>query len=58
MHQGFYHSENDLENVTEEMNSYVLDGFKTVKMKVGKDPKYDVQRVKAVREVIGIILIF
>jgi len=43
-----------LHELVEEMTSYVEQGFKMVKMKMGKqDPDEDLQRVKAVRDAIG-----
>jgi L-alanine-DL-glutamate epimerase-like enolase superfamily enzyme len=43
-----------VEQLLEETTSYVKRGFKGVKMKLGKkDPRRDVERVKAVREAIG-----
>lgn len=50
---GFYNQDHDVEKLVAEMTDYVNDGFKAVKMKVGKDPAVDVERVKAVREAIG-----
>jgi D-arabinonate dehydratase len=50
---GFYNAENDLEKLTKEISSYVKKGFTAVKMKVGKNPGLDVERVAAVRKTIG-----
>lgn len=43
-----------LDELLSEMDSYIKDGFTTVKMKVGRpDIEQDVERVRAVRELIG-----
>jgi len=42
------------EELVKEMTDYVADGFKMVKMRIGKrDPNEDLERVKLVREAIG-----
>jgi len=41
------------EVMAEEAKKLVEAGFRAIKVKVGEDPKLDVQRVKAVREAIG-----
>lgn len=50
---GFYKEKNDLENLVDEMKSYVSQGFKALKMKVGRDLVGDIKRVRAVRKAIG-----
>jgi len=51
---GFYSEKTDLKGIVEEMVSYVEEGFKAVKMKVGRlSLKEDIERVKAVRKEIG-----
>ena len=50
---GFYAPGKGVKELAEEMASYVREGFTAVKIKIGKDPKEDVARVKAVREAIG-----
>jgi len=41
------------EAMAEEARKLVNAGFRAIKVKVGEDPKLDVQRVKAVREAVG-----
>jgi L-alanine-DL-glutamate epimerase-like enolase superfamily enzyme len=41
------------EAMAEEARKLVEAGFRAIKVKVGEDPKLDVQRVKAVREAVG-----
>ena len=50
---GFYNQDHDLEKLTKEMEDYLDEGFTAVKMKVGKNPNTDVERVRVVRETIG-----
>jgi D-arabinonate dehydratase len=51
---GFYsNNKNDLASLSKEMESYVAQGFTAVKMKVGKNPSKDIERVKVVRQTIG-----
>jgi D-arabinonate dehydratase len=51
---GYYtDSVNDTERLVEEMAGYVHEGFKAVKMKVGRDVQKDIKRVEAVRKAIG-----
>ncbi|WP_051534121.1 mandelate racemase/muconate lactonizing enzyme family protein [Desulfitibacter alkalitolerans] len=50
---GFYTDRNDPAELVEEMLSYLNRGFNAVKMKVGRDLKKDIQRVKIVREAVG-----
>ncbi|MFZ7101980.1 MAG: mandelate racemase/muconate lactonizing enzyme family protein [Peptococcaceae bacterium] len=50
---GFYTARNDISELQEEMAGYIDQGFKAVKMKVGKDVFFDVKRVEAVRKAVG-----
>lgn len=51
---GYYEEGKGLKELAKEMEEYVSEGFRAVKMKVGGEPmKVDVQRVKAVREAVG-----
>ncbi|MCW4019953.1 MAG: mandelate racemase/muconate lactonizing enzyme family protein [Candidatus Bathyarchaeota archaeon] len=51
---GYYEEGKSVEDLAKEMASYVEEGYKAVKMKVGcLSIKEDVERVKAVRESIG-----
>jgi muconate cycloisomerase len=43
----------DIERATEEASAAVAEGIATIKIKVGRDPGYDVDVVAAVREAIG-----
>ena len=51
---GYYEEGKGLKELAKEMEEYVSEGFRAVKMKVGGEPmKVDEQRVKAVREAVG-----
>lgn len=51
---GYYEEGKGLKELAKEMEEYVSEGFRAVKMKVGGEPmKTDEQRVKAVREAVG-----
>ncbi len=50
---GFYTERNEIEELADEMRSYLDRGFKAVKMKVGRDVRKDVIRVEAVRKAVG-----
>jgi L-alanine-DL-glutamate epimerase-like enolase superfamily enzyme len=51
---GYYEEGKSIADLVKEMEGYVAEGFRAVKMKVGgADFKIDVERVKAVREAIG-----
>jgi len=51
---GYYQESKGIDGLVKEMTSYVEQGFKAVKMKIGRlSIKEDVERVKAVREAIG-----
>jgi len=51
---GYYGERKGPKELAEEMKSYVNEGFRAVKMKVGgASPKEDTKRVEAVREAIG-----
>lgn len=51
---GYYEEGKTISDLTKEMVGYVEEGYKAVKMKVGRlSIKKDVERVKAVREAIG-----
>lgn len=51
---GFYAPGKDTSALVDEMSRYVADGFKTVKMKIGRlSVREDMARVRAVREAIG-----
>jgi len=43
----------DLKSTMKEAIKYVEQGFKTLKVKVGANPKEDIERVKAIRDAIG-----
>ncbi len=42
-----------LERLQEQLGSWAADGFRRVKMKVGREPDRDLERVRAAREAIG-----
>lgn len=42
-----------VEKLRDQLGGWAADGFKMVKMKIGRDPDADVNRVKAAREAIG-----
>ncbi len=50
---GFYTPDNDMGALVEEMESYLAEGFKMLKVKVGRDVRLDAKRVEAVRRGIG-----
>ncbi|MDA8228540.1 MAG: mandelate racemase/muconate lactonizing enzyme family protein [Desulfitobacterium hafniense] len=50
---GFYTERDDVGVLVNEMQSYLDRGFKSVKMKVGRDVRKDARRVEAVRKAIG-----
>jgi L-alanine-DL-glutamate epimerase-like enolase superfamily enzyme len=50
---GFYAEGKGIKQLADDMASYVRDGFTAVKMKIGRNQKEDVARIKAVREAIG-----
>lgn len=51
---GYYEEGKGLKELAKEMEEYVSEGFRAVKMKVGGEPmKVDAERVKAVREAVG-----
>jgi len=51
---GYYAENKGPKELADEMNSYVSEGFKAVKMKVGRaSVRDDIKRVEAVREAIG-----
>jgi len=51
---GYYRDDKTTADLVREMESYVAEGFRAVKMKVGGVPmREDVERVRAVREAIG-----
>jgi len=50
---GFYTERNEIPELVEEMKSYIEQGFKAIKMKVGKDVNFDTKRVEAVRKAVG-----
>ncbi len=50
---GFYTQRNDVGELVEEMLGYVEQGFRSVKMKVGRDVRLDADRVGAVRKSLG-----
>jgi L-alanine-DL-glutamate epimerase-like enolase superfamily enzyme len=51
---GYYEEGKSVADLVKEMEGYIQEGFRAVKMKVGgADFKTDVERVKAVREAIG-----
>ncbi|MFZ5942683.1 MAG: mandelate racemase/muconate lactonizing enzyme family protein [Bacillota bacterium] len=50
---GFYTERNDISELVGEMEGYIDQGFKAIKMKVGKDVVFDSKRVEAVRKAIG-----
>lgn len=51
---GYYEEGKGLKELAKEMEEYVSEGFRAVKMKVGGEPmKTDAERVKAVREAVG-----
>lgn len=50
---GFYTDRDDIAPLVDEMQAYVDQGFKSVKMKVGRNPRRDAQRVEAVRKALG-----
>jgi L-alanine-DL-glutamate epimerase-like enolase superfamily enzyme len=51
---GYYEEGKGLRELAKEMEGYVAEGFRAVKMKVGGEPfATDAERVKAVREAIG-----
>lgn len=51
---GYYEENKGSEELAAEMKSYVNEGFRAVKMKVGgASPEEDIKRVEAVREAIG-----
>jgi L-alanine-DL-glutamate epimerase-like enolase superfamily enzyme len=51
---GYYAKDKRLRELREELNSYVEEGFRAIKMKIGAlSVKKDVERVKAARDAIG-----
>ena len=50
---GFYTERNEIDELIGEMQGYLDQGFKAVKMKVGRDVRADARRVEAVRKAIG-----
>jgi len=51
---GFYSEEKNIFRLCQEMEHYVSEGFKTVKMKVGGlTPEQDLERIRAVRKTVG-----
>jgi len=51
---GYYEEGKDIAKLVKEMEGYVAEGFRAVKMKIGGAPlREDVARVKAVREALG-----
>ncbi|MEW6625052.1 MAG: mandelate racemase/muconate lactonizing enzyme family protein [Bacillota bacterium] len=50
---GFYTDRNEIGELVDDMQRYLDQGFKAVKMKVGRDLCGDLKRVEAVRKVIG-----
>jgi len=50
---GFYQESKGIQDLAEEMAQFPKRGFTAVKIKIGRDPAEDVERVRAVREAIG-----
>jgi L-alanine-DL-glutamate epimerase-like enolase superfamily enzyme len=51
---GYYEEGKGLRELAQEMEEYVAEGFRAVKMKVGGEPmSVDVERVRAVRDAVG-----
>jgi D-arabinonate dehydratase len=50
---GFYHGDDDLDHLLAEMQGYIHQGFRALKMKVGRDFRKDVKRVESVRSAVG-----
>ncbi|MBN2089891.1 mandelate racemase/muconate lactonizing enzyme family protein [candidate division KSB1 bacterium] len=51
---GYYRQDKSIKDLADEMQGYVKDGFRAVKMKVGgADFNTDIERVKTVRDAIG-----
>jgi D-galactarolactone cycloisomerase len=51
---GYYEEGKGLRELAKEMEQYVAEGFRAVKMKIGGEPmKFDAERVRAVRDAVG-----
>ncbi len=50
---GFYMESKTVDDLAKEMAQFPKQGFTAVKMKIGRDPALDLERVRAVREGIG-----